>query len=185
MPSDRTMPDARELGRGVDQPEGWPLEFDLPHELPEVVEVDAVPDRHFEGNRLVIPLAENIDTRDVPERFRARMGLLRALALTLDALDPEVDLRTGSTHTFRRAEYMDELGHLHVGYGTVLNLATTIEALQTRAVLPERTDPGLPPSPTESITDPSGYLRSIGPGIAAPTQSAFNRVDFTFEDADR
>lgn len=117
--------------------------------------------------------------REIPAGpLASRIALCVALARLADVLSPPSDA-SGTHLTFQRVEYVDTLGHLHVGYGAELNRTAMFSDVASRVRFPTFVANVYSATPRNHVIDPdSGALVRIGPGaeVDLPGRSYFNAL---------
>lgn len=176
MPNGRTAPTATDLGPAL-VPGPPPPSPPVSDAMPAAIRVGPLAQRSFAGPRIVVPFAEQLTGSWVGTPLQSHVAVLAALTLVLDAVLPDVDVRTGGSYLFHARQYTDAIGAVHVGYGLQLPFALTRTMLAAAVVAPERPSLAYPPNPIEVELD-GDRVRRLGPGVHAPVTGAFNAVEF-------
>jgi hypothetical protein len=177
LPGDRDAPRREETGPAVDSTQYWIGAELLPEELPRIVSIGPVVDRRWDGGKLLIPFPELLQGSWVGTPLQSRIAPLAALCLALDVIRDDVDQERGACYTFELVSYIDELGHLHAGYGRHEHALLDLDTLRRGARVSVRESLSFPPDPAERLVLESG-VSALGPGVHAPTLEPMNRVVF-------
>lgn len=116
------------------------------------------------GGTTDLPFTHDL-VREIPAGpLASRIALCLVLARLADVLSSPSDTAQ-VPRTFQRVEYVDTLGHLHVGYGARLDGRARFEDVAPRVRFPTFGRNVYSATPRNHVSDPdSGMLVRIGPG---------------------